>query len=69
MFFPQIDKESQLLITKNAEYFPYKLGYIYEQDGMLRHQITCNGDIMKGERRVTVQGHLVEVDEKIIIYV
>ena len=69
VFFHQMDKESQLNITKNAEYFPYKLGYIYEQDGMLRHQITCGGDIMEEERRITIQGHLVETNKEIIIYV
>ena len=69
VFFHQMNKKTQLAITKNSEYFPYKLGYIYEQGGMLRHQITCNGDVMEGERRVTVQGHLVETNKEIIIYV
>tara|TARA_Y100000592_G_scaffold73797_1_gene114975 strand:- start:670 stop:1467 length:798 start_codon:yes stop_codon:yes gene_type:complete len=69
VFFNKINKKTQLAITKTAEYFPYKLGYVYEQDGMLRHQITCNGDIIDGERRITVQGHLVETSREIIIYV
>ena len=69
VFFNQINEKTQLAITKNAEYFPYKLGYIYEQDGMLRHQITCKDDILIGERRITVQGHLVETNKEIIIYV
>tara|TARA_R110000765_G_scaffold419529_1_gene523813 strand:+ start:84 stop:881 length:798 start_codon:yes stop_codon:yes gene_type:complete len=69
VFYHQMDKESQLAITKNAEYFPYKLGYVYEQNGMLRHQITCGGNIMEGERRITIQGHLVETNKEIIIYV
>ena len=67
--FHQMDKETQLTIIKNTEYFPYKLGYIYEQNGMLRHQITCGGDVMKGEKRITIQGHLVESSKKIIISV
>ena len=69
VFFYEMSKENQLAIIKNAEYFPYKLGYIYEQSGLTRHQITCHGDVMKGERRITVQGHLVETNEEIIIYV
>ena len=69
VFYNKMSKKDQIKITKTAEYFPYRLGYIYEQDGMLRHQINCNGDIMKGERRVTVQGHLVETNGEVIIYV
>ena len=69
VFYNKMSKKDQIKITKTAEYFPYKLGYIYEQNGMLRHQITCNGDVTEGERRVTVQGHLVETNKEIIIYV
>ena len=64
-----MSKKDQIKVTETAEYFPYKLGYIYEQDGMLRHQITVGGDILENERRITLQGHLVETEKEIIIYV
>ena len=51
------------------EYFPYKVGYMYEQDGLLRHQITVGGDIMENEMRVTLQGRIVETEKEIILYV
>ena len=69
VFFHQMNKEQQSIITETAKYFPYKLGCVYEQSGFTRHQITCDGDIMEGERRVTIQGHLVETNKEIIIYV
>jgi len=69
VFYDNMSKEDQVKITETAEYFPYKLGYIYEQDGMLRHQITVGGDILENERRITLQGHLVETEKEIIIYV
>jgi len=69
VFFHEMNKDQQAIITDTAEYFPYKLGFIYEQSGFTRHQITCGGNVMEGERRITLQGHLVETDKKIIIYV
>jgi hypothetical protein len=69
VFYYKMSKEDQINIDANVEYYPYKLGYIYEQSGLLRHQITINGDVLEGERRVTMQGHLVEVGDKIVIYV
>ena len=69
VFFHQMTSEQQTTVTDMAEYFPYKLGYIYEQSGFTRHQITCGGDVMEGERRITIQGHLVETEKEVIIYV
>lgn len=69
VFYHEMTKEQQIRIAKTAKYFPYKLGYVYEQDGFVRHQITCGGDVEAGERRITIQGHLVETNKEIIIYV
>ena len=69
VFFDELDEKNQLKVTESAEYFPYKLGYIYEQSGLTRHQITCKGEVMENERRVTLQGHIVETDKEIILYV
>jgi len=69
VFYHQMSKDEQKIVNKTAEYFPYKLGCVYEQSGFTRHQITCGGNVMSGERRITVQGHLVEISDKIIIYV
>ena len=69
IFFDNLSTRDQIKVTENSEYFPYKLGYMYEQDGLLRHQITVGGDVMENERRVTLQGHMVEIDKEIIIYV
>ena len=68
-FYDQMSKEDQIKVTNNAEYYPYKLGHMYEQSGMIRHQITVKGEVLENERRITMQGHLVEVDDEIIIYV
>jgi len=69
VFLENMSVKDQIRVIKNSEYFPYKLGYMYEQDGLLRHQITVGGDIMENERRVTLQGHIVETDKEIILYV
>ena len=69
VFFYEMNSEEQSIVTKHAKYFPYKQGYVYEQDGSVRHQITCGGNVFKGERRITLQGHLVETNNEIIIYV
>ena len=69
VFYEQMSKEDQIKVKEMAEYFPYKLGYIYEQSGMLRHQITVGGQVLYNERRITLQGHLVETKNEVIIYV
>jgi hypothetical protein len=69
VFFDQMSSEEQKAIANGAVYIPYKLGYIYEQTGLTRHQITINGDVAEGERRISVQGHMVETNTEIIIYV
>jgi len=52
-----------------VKYIPYKTGYIYEQDGKTLHQIAIGGDVFKNEKRITLQGHLVQTEKQIIIYV
>ena len=69
VFFYKMNEQDQLAANNKAIYFPYKQGYIYEQDGATRHQITCGGDVLKNERRITIQGHLLETEKEIIIYV
>lgn len=69
VYYHNMSKEEQLSVSKEAKYLPYKLGHMYEQTGFTRHQITLAGDAEKGERRITVQGHLVETTNEIIIYV
>ena len=69
VFFDQMNSEEQKAVTNGAVYMPYKLGYIYEQTGLTRHQITINGNVTEGEKRISVQGHMVETETEIIIYV
>jgi hypothetical protein len=68
-FFPGMNKEDQKLLKETAVYFPYKLGYIYEHTGLIKHQITVQDGVEKGEKRITMQGHLVETTDEVIIYV
>ena len=68
-FFPGMKKDDQELLKETAIYIPYKLGYIYEHTGLLMHQITVQDSVEDKERRITMQGHLVETTNKIIIYV
>jgi hypothetical protein len=69
VFYEQMSDKQKLIVSSSSEYYPYKLGYMYEQSGMLRHQITVGGIVLENERRITMQGHLVETDYKVIIYV
>ena len=69
VFLENMGARDQLRVINSSEYFPYKVGYMCEQDGLLRHQITVGGDIMENEMRVTLQGHIVETEKEIILYV
>ena len=64
-----MNKEDQELLKETAIYSPYKLGYIYEHTGLITHQITVQDGVKKGEKRITMQGHLVETTDEVIIYV
>ena len=68
-FLPGMKDEDQKLIKETAIYIPYKLGYIYEHTGLLMHQIAVKDGVKEKEKRITMQGHLVETNSKIIIYV
>ena len=48
-----MSSEEQEAVANGAVYMPYKLGYIYEQTGLTRHQITINGDVTEGEKRIS----------------
>lgn len=52
----------------NKTYHEYELGKMYVHSGGLRHQIANNGDIKKGEQRITMQGHVITFKDKTYIY-
>jgi len=49
-------------------YIEYQLGHMYTHDDGLYHQIANVGRIKKGEHRITMQGHLIDIDEETYIY-
>ena len=56
-------------LKEEAIYIPYKIGYIYEHTGDLYHQIATEGSFSFDEKRISLQGHLIELDKAIILYV
>jgi len=68
-FYYEMDKLEQKTTKEGATYIPYKEGYIYEQSGHMFHQIAEGGDMEENEKRITIQGHITELEKEIVIYV
>ena len=67
--FDECSIEEQNTLKEEAVYIPYRIGYIYEHTGDLYHQIATEGNFNEGEMRITLQGHLAESEDFIVIYV
>ena len=69
IYYDNCSSDMQKILEREAVYIPYKIGHIYEHIGDVYHQIATEGNFNPGEKRITLQGHLVELEDVIIIYV
>tara|TARA_B100000424_G_C22927244_1_gene493303 strand:- start:188 stop:934 length:747 start_codon:yes stop_codon:yes gene_type:complete len=69
IYYQECSPDQQNLLEKTALYIPYKTGCIYEHTGDIYHQIATEGNFRIGEMRITLQGHLVELEDAIVVYV
>ena len=69
IYYDECNSEMKDLLRETALYVPYKTGYIYEHTGEVYHQIATEENFIEGELRITLQGHLAELEDVIVIYV
>ena len=69
VYYDDLIEDDKRKLEEEAIYIPYKIGYIYEHDGNTYHQIATEKDFKPNERRISLQGHLSELDNNIILYV
>ena len=69
IYYDECSSDMKELLEETALYVPYKIGYIYEHTGEVYHQIATEEDFNIGEMRITLQGHLAELEDVIVLYV
>lgn len=69
IYYNELSENNKKELEEKFIYIPYKIGYIYEHTGDMYHQIATEGTFMSGEKRITLQGHLAEFDDTIMLYV
>lgn len=69
IYYDECTSDMKDLLRETASYVPYKTGCIYEHTGEVYHQIATEENFMEGELRITLQGHLAELEDVIVVYV
>jgi len=69
IYYDECSSDMKKLLEETALYVTYKTGHIYEHTGDVYHQIATEENFNIGEMRITLQGHLVELEDVIVIYV
>ena len=69
VYYDDLIEDDKRKLEEEAIYIPYKIGYIYEHDGNTYHQIATEKDFKPNERRISLQGHLTELNDCVILYV
>ena len=69
IYYDECSSDMKKLLEETALYVTYKTGHIYEHTGDVYHQIATEENFNIGELRITLQGHLAELEDVIVVYV